>query len=214
MSLSPAIVDAIIFDMDGTLWNACHSYAQVWNITLSHFGKTGHITEHDMQPYMGMAIEDIMNGLLVDYEGLDHRAFLDDAMQVEEDFMPVHGGVLYPGVIEGLEKLSCTRQLFMVSNCGPAGLVNFMRFTGTESFFIDTMTYGENPVPKSANMRCLVAKHQLAHAVYMGDTQSDCEEAHKAGLPFAHAAYGFGQCSNPDWSFNTFNEFVEYFLKK
>ncbi len=93
MNVSLNLIDAIIFDMDGTLWNASDSYAEVWNIALSHFGKKGHFTGSDMHPYMGMAIEDIMTGLLSEYEGLDHQEFLAKAMQIEVDLMPVRGGV-------------------------------------------------------------------------------------------------------------------------
>ncbi len=214
MNVSLNLIDAIFFDMDGTLWNASDSYAEVWNIALSLFGKKGHFTGSDMHPYMGMAIEDIMTGLLSEYEGLDHQEFLAKAMQIEVDLMPVRGGVLYPGVFDGLEKLSRHYKLFMMSNCGPTGLVNFMSFTKTRPFFIDSLTYGENPAPKSVNIQHLVMKHHLQHAVYVGDTQADCDESHKAGLPFVHAAYGFGQCNDPEWRITSFGDFVSLFLEQ
>ena len=55
-------------------------------------------------------------------------------------------------------------------------------------------------------------RNGIAHPLYIGDTQGDCDEAHRAGVPFAFAAYGFGSCSNPDMSFDSFNAIVDYFM--
>ena len=35
-------------------------------------------------------------------------------------------------------------------------------------------------------------------AVYVGDTEGDENAAHAAGIPFIHAAYGFGAAQNPE----------------
>lgn len=212
MFLHPQSVDALIFDMDGTLWNATASYAQVWNVALLQFGIEAHFTASDMLPFMGMPIELIMNGLLSQYTQLDHAKFLDLAFKLEIDMMPQLGGVLYPGVRDRLEKLSKFYKLFLLSNCGAQGLKNFMNFTGTQPLITDSISYGENPVPKSQNLQYLIAKHGLKNPLYMGDTQADANEAHKAGLPFVHAAYGFGKCHDAELSFNSFTAFASYFL--
>ena len=31
-------VDSLIFDMDGTLWDAMKSYAEVWNVAFKEYG--------------------------------------------------------------------------------------------------------------------------------------------------------------------------------
>ena len=43
-------------------------------------------------------------------------------------------------------------------------------------------------------------------AIYIGDTQGDEKETHLAGLPFIHAAYGFGKANNPEGVINDFSE--------
>ena len=62
------------------------------------------------------------------------------------------------------------------------------------------------------NIKALVERNGIAKPLYIGDTQGDCDEAHRAGVPFAFAAYGFGSCSNPDLSFDSFNTIVDYFM--
>jgi phosphoglycolate phosphatase len=39
-------------------------------------------------------------------------------------------------------------------------------------------------------------RNGIERAIYVGDTMGDCEAARAAGIPFLHAAYGFG--SVPD----------------
>ena len=46
-------IEAIIFDMDGTLWNALKSYAHIWNVCMAEFGIEGHIVADDLLKYMG-----------------------------------------------------------------------------------------------------------------------------------------------------------------
>lgn len=41
----------------------------------------------------------------------------------------------------------------------------------------------------------MIKRNNLTSAVYIGDTQGDCNAAAEAGVPFVHAAYGFGKIS-------------------
>ena len=43
-------------------------------------------------------------------------------------------------------------------------------------------------------------------AVYVGDTAGDMTAAHSAGLPFIHAAYGFGTADSPEYVISSFSE--------
>ena len=38
----------------------------------------------------------------------------------------------------------------------------------------------------------MVARNGMKHPLYIGDTQGDYNAASAAGVPFLHAAYGFG----------------------
>ena len=46
---------AIIFDMDGTLWNALDSYARIWNVCMREFAISGQIEAADLLRYMGFS---------------------------------------------------------------------------------------------------------------------------------------------------------------
>lgn len=203
---------AIIFDMDGTLWNATASYAEIWNICSAEFGVSKKVTSGMLKQYMGKQLEDILFGLFGCEPDFNVEAYIRRLGEIEDEMMPKLGGILYPGVTEGLKQLSRNYMLIAQSNCGVMGLRNFMSFTRTTELFTDSLTYGESPVPKSENIKILMNRNKLSNAIYVGDTQGDCDNAHRAGLPFAHATYGFGQCEDADLSFDSFDDLVKYFM--
>ena len=44
----------------------------------------------------------------------------------------------------------------------------------------------------------VIERNRLDRAVYLGDTLGDQRAAEEAGIPFLHAAYGFGQIANDE----------------
>ncbi len=56
-------IDSLLFDMDGTLWNATDSYAEIWNRCFADCGIDICITGNDLVSYMGKPIEIIVNGI-------------------------------------------------------------------------------------------------------------------------------------------------------
>ncbi len=212
MDCSLANIDSIIFDMDGTLWNATDSYAKIWNVTCHDFGMEAGFMGKDLVQFMGMSIESIIEHLLGRNMTVDKAVFLKRLMENEDALMPQLGGVMFSGVKESLEKLSVDFRLFMLSNCSARGLKNFVNYTGTAHLFEGLLTQGERPVEKCENLQYLASKFSLKNPTYVGDTQGDCNQCHAAGMPFTYAAWGFGHCDNAEWKFNTIEEMTMNFL--
>ncbi len=206
--------DSLIFDMDGTLWDAMSSYCKIWNICFEKCGLRFPYTEDDVRAYMGYTIDYIFDDI-VRRTGVEinRQKFLEDIEDEENMRMATLGGNLYDGVRDGLAQLSEHYKLFMVSNCSRFGLVNFMKFSGTTQYFTDSLSFGQKRVPKNENMKILIDRHLLKHPVYVGDTQADCDQTHKAGIPFVYASYGFGKCEDYDMKIESFIELVSYFSK-
>jgi len=213
MGINIKKTDSIIFDMDGTLWNATNSYALIWNQTCEFYGIKSSFSGADLEKFMGMRIEEILDNLLGYNIPISKKSFLKTLGENENQMMPLLGGILFEGVKEGLDNLHKKYRLFMMSNCSARGLINFTLFTGTSSLFSGLLTQGERPVSKSENLRYMSELYSLVSPVYVGDTQSDCDQAHLAHMPFVHAKYGFGRCENPDFSCNNFNEIVDFFMR-
>lgn len=200
-------MDALIFDMDGTLWDAVDSYSKVWNETFRELGiPVEPVTRQRLMGTMGLPLEKI---LAIIAPGLkDKELFLKVLDRNEDRMMPQLGGRLFPGVRSTLETLSKQMPLFMVSNCGAHGLDNFLDYTGLRPLFRDTLTHGQNGLSKGENISLICRRHHLSDAAYVGDTKSDAIACRQAGIPIIWAAYGFGTVTDPDAVINKFQDLI------
>ncbi len=203
-------VDSIIFDMDGTLWDAMSTYVEVWNRAFAEYGVDGSITSDILLKGMGKPLNEIKEILGSQFEiNVDSDSFLQRVYEIEDEIMPTMGGELYPGLVDGLKQLAKRYKLFLVSNCGENGLLNFMEFAGVKAYITDYVSYGMNPQSKSQNILMIKDKHNLKNPIYVGDTQGDSDQTHAAGLPFVFCSYGFGKCDDYELKIDTFGELVE-----
>lgn len=201
-------IDSIIFDMDGTLWDAVDSYAVIWNVTLDRAGVPHEpVGREDLIRLMGSYLDDILEQLIPNLD--KRREVLESVMINEAEMMPRLGGVLYPGVRDTIRRLAADYRLFMVSNCGASGLENFVEYNSLQPYFTDLLSHGGTGRSKADNIRALVDRYGLQRPVYVGDTQSDAESAHAAGVPIIWAEYGFGTVSNPDAVLDRFERLPE-----
>lgn len=184
--------DSIMFDMDGTLWDAVDSYCAVWNKTIADLGiDHAPVTRQELLSNMGKLLGDIIDTLVPECSG--ESRFTEGLAASEVEMMPRLGGRLYPGVADTVSQLSKTHKLFMVSNCGRRGLPNFLRFTGLEPYFTGHLAYGDTGKGKDVNIKLVKERYNLSSPLYVGDIRADMEAAHSAGVPFAWASYGFGK---------------------
>ena len=115
----------------------------------------------------------------------------------ENAYVAAHGGVLYPGVEQTLAALSARWPLFLVSNCQDGYIEAFFRAHGLGRYFTDYENPGRTGLPKADNIALVAERNGLRRPLYIGDTQGDYDAASKAGVPFLHAAYGFGRIDRP-----------------
>lgn len=191
------LCDGLLFDMDGTLWDAVDSYIRIWNDTFAQLDVQAQpVTRSRLMGTMGLTLEQILTELVPNLGDKDEFLRVLDAN--ETSLMPVLGGVLYPGVTDTLKQLSEKIPLYLVSNCGSYGLANFMQYTGLKPLFSGAASHGENGLSKAQNIKLVVERYGIKHPVYVGDTQTDCLSAHSAGVPFIWAKYGFGTAVKAD----------------
>lgn len=188
--------DSIIFDMDGTLWDAVDSYCLIWDKSLAQCGYSQPpVTREMLIKLMGKTLDKIIQ--IIVPEAADDPVFFQTLDRNEREMMPELSGRLYPGVTETIHKLSDHYRLFMISNCSSHGLPNFLRYTGLEPYITDTLSNGDTNLDKAGNIELMVKRHGLKRPIYVGDTQGDSDSCAKAGIDFAFASYGFGTVSNP-----------------
>ena len=111
----------------------------------------------------------------------------------ENDYLRQHGGILYAGLEDMLKTLKEEGYfLSIVSNCQEGYIEAFLAYHEMEKYFDDTENFGHTRHGKGHNIRLVLERNGIDRAVYVGDTQGDYDAAMEAGIPFIHAAYGFG----------------------
>ena len=186
--------DGLLFDLDGTLWDSVDAICLSWNRALERLAPryAGRITRPRLIGCMGMLLPDIVRKLLPEADLKQLAPAMEAMLEEENAYVAAHGGILYPQVPETLEILARDYPLFIVSNCQDGYIEAFFQAHGLGKFFKDFENPGRTGRPKGDNIALVVQRNGLKHPLYIGDTQGDCNAAAQAGVPFLHAAYGFG----------------------
>ncbi len=205
MTIDP---DSLIFDMDGTLWDAVDSYAVIWDRTFDQCGiRRTPVTRGELMAQMGRHLEDIVDALAPSLP--DREGFLARLDANEHSMMPVLGGRFYPEVRETIAAVAPGRHLFMVSNCGSHGLENFINLAGIRPYITEALSHGGTGRDKAANIADLITRYNLRSPYYVGDTQGDADAAHRAGAGMIFCSYGFGHVAEPDMTIACFKQLKE-----
>jgi len=199
----------IIFDMDGTLWDSSEGVAISWTeIVGKEYDKERVITAEDIQGVMGRTMDKIADALFAELSKEERMRLLRKCCDYENEYLKQHGGVLFEGLEDTLGKLQENYDLFIVSNCQAGYIEAFLDHYGFWHYFKDIECYGNNGLPKSENIKNIVERNCLKKAVYVGDIQGDYDATMAAGLPFIHAAYGFGTIAQETAKVGSFAELL------
>lgn len=199
----------IIFDMDGTLWDSAPQVADSWNLVFQKNGVTREpLTKEDMYRVMGKTMDVLAAMLLPDLEETKRNELLNLCVEEENDYLRKHGGTLYPNLRQTMEALKEEYDLYIVSNCQSGYIESFLDCYQFHDLFEDIECYGNNGKPKDENIALVVERNKLDKAVYVGDIEGDYEASQKAGIPFIHAAYGFGTISQKVPKIESLSEIV------
>ena len=111
-------MESLIFDVDGTLWDAVALVAEGWNDGLQSMGFAPHCTEQSIRPLFGKTMTEIVQVVVPGVPQEQAMEVMDRCMDGEMARLrrdPCH--IFYPGVKETLTELHKTHRLFIVSNC-------------------------------------------------------------------------------------------------
>lgn len=111
--------DAIVFDLDGTLWDTVSAVVRSWNEVLDRRPEArAHLTEEAMRAYMGKTTEQIAALMLPALPLPEALPLMAECTQSEYAYLRAHGGGrLFDGLRPALEALCAPYDLFIVSNC-------------------------------------------------------------------------------------------------
>lgn len=200
----------IIFDMDGTLWDSAEGVASSWTeVVAKEYTPKRVITAEEIQSVMGKTMDKLSEAIFPTLPENERMELLEKCCNYENEYLRLHGGVLYPRLEETLQELQKKYHLYIVSNCQSGYIEAFLEYYGFGKYFDDIECYGNNGLEKGDNIRKVVERNELTEAVYVGDIQGDYDASKKAGIGFIHAAYGFGTVDADVPRIETFSELIE-----
>lgn len=198
---------AIIFDMDGTMWDTTAAILPVWNEVLRKYPNetSKQISKAEMDSYMGKTLEQIAQLSLPELDIKRSVEILSECCKTECKFLEEKGAIIYPKLIETLKDLKEKYTLLIVSNCQDGYIQSFLTYYKLWDVFDDIEFAGRTGKTKGENISLIIERNGIDKAVYVGDTQSDFDAAKFAGVDFIFAEYGFGNAENYKYSIKEFS---------
>lgn len=203
----------VCFDLDGTLVNSVEDLAAGLNFMRASFGLAP-LTTDEVAGIIGDGIRVLVKRAL-------GNADVDLSLAVAEmqRYYTAHltdMTRLYPGVKEGLQKLSGDgAELAVITNknCGEA--VKILQTLGVADMFSEIIGgdsgYGLKPEPDA--LLALRQKYAVSEKCcwMVGDHYTDLESGRRAGFRRIFCAYGFGECreETPDFSVDSFAQIAD-----
>lgn len=197
---------AVIFDLDGTLWDSGDTVAEAWNDWCGAQGICRRFKPDECRSYCGKTLEEIAALVFPELEKARREELLLGCCMAENLPLSEKGGTLYPDLIPVLEELKKHHFLAVVSNCQEGYIEAFFRGNKTGYLFADSENAGRTGLTKGENIRLVMERNGIRRAVYVGDTDGDRKAAEQAGIPFIHAAYGFSTVERADAVIRSFRE--------
>lgn len=188
-------IEAVIFDLDGTLVDSASDIAEALNRTLEELGHA-RVAEITVRGWIGEGVRSLVG------TGLRHAGSPVPAAQVMDLFMRhyrdclLRSPVLYPGVAEGLAQLRERGMPMAICTNKPQALVPpLLEHLGIENYF-QVLVGGDSlaqrkPDPEPLLHLAQVLGHDVAACLMVGDSATDRDAAVAAGMPVVLVRYGY-----------------------
>ncbi len=194
-------IEVVLFDLDGTLLHTVPDLAAAVNAMLADLGKVA-LPESQVAVYVGKGAENLVHRSLTgSMTELASPADYNKAMAIwQAHYNRINGefAVLYPGVLEGLNKLKAAGlRLGVVTNKPERYTHPLLKRTGLSSYF-DVIVGGDTcerkkPDPMPVTHACVQFKVDPANTLLIGDSINDSLSAKAAGAICWLLPYGYNE---------------------
>lgn len=209
--------EAVIFDMDGTLFETDKLLVPVHHRVFETLREEG-LYEHETPPVerllscLGMLLEDIWRQVMPDSTEAARKRADVLLLQYEREGLERGEGELYPFVEETLRELhSRGIKLFVASNGLEEYVKGVAEFKGIAPLFDGLYSAGEyETLTKVDLVARLLKDHNIQSAWMVGDRSSDVEAGKGNGLQTIGCAYAtYGRASEIEGADVLINDFRE-----
>ncbi len=203
-------MDAVLLDIDGTLWDSTPMVAKAWNQVLNSKAEVAfRATSEKLKGLFGRTLYEIASIIFPELDEKAQRKLIDECCQKEHEYLTAHPGIIFEGVVETIKELAKEYRVCIISNCEAGYIELVMESLGITEYITDFECPGYTGQGKGYNCRLVMARNGFHSAIYVGDTQGDLEACRFAGLPFVYCKYGFGEPEEWDYAVEEFGELPE-----
>ncbi len=189
---------AVIFDLDGTLIDSAPQVRASVNKVLAGHGHRV-VTDDEIIPLLGRGARYTIEGAFAAVDGEKTALEIDRCL---EDYLnhylddPTSRTVIYPGVIEVLEKFHAAGMVMGVCTNKPSTTASLvLEELGLMRFFAAVVAADDvaNPKPAAGHLFETLAAMgaDAVHAVMVGDSESDIAAARGARIASVAVTYGY-----------------------
>lgn len=196
---------AIIFDLDGTLWDTSREVEFVWSKIAKDYNIE--IKDNQIKNIMGLDKNEIIEYFFNNNSELGNQ-FITECQNKENEYLSKFGGGIYKDTIRTIQKLFEIYNLYIVSNCQAGYIETFLDYYNLENYFKDYECSGNTNKNKEENIRLIMKRNNIMDAVYVGDTIKDYQATKNNNIKFIWAEYGFGFCDCYDCKINSIGELL------
>ena len=187
-------IEAVIFDLDGTLLNTLYDLADAVNWALEKYGQPQRTIE-EIRSFVGNGLRNLMMQAVPDGE---ENPVFESLFEFFVDYYKAHCNVKtvpYEGILELMKELKGRGvKIAIVSNKVDAGVkeLNEIHFAEYVDVAIgEREGIGRKPAPDSVNEALRILDVQKEHAVYVGDSDIDIQTAKNAEIRCISVSWGF-----------------------
>ena len=194
-------VDAVAFDLDGTLLDTVHDLAAAVNLLLGELGLSP-LPVDAVRSMVGKGVADLLTRALTRARGAPPRdgEVADLLPRYGEGYASILGRQtqLFPGVVAGLERMrDAGFALAVITNKASRFVQPHLKHAGIAGYFA-TVVGGDDAVAKKPDAApLLLAAARLgvvaARMLMIGDSVNDVAAARAAGSPVLVVPYGYNE---------------------
>ncbi len=193
------MLNAIVFDIDGTLWQTGSSYIYAYHKLCDFYGIEQRATDNEIKDCLGIKIEQVLEKLFPSIE--DKTVLTNQALDSSIEYLLTHSeSCCFEGVTELLKALSEKYEIYLISNCPKKYADTFVHISGTGDYIKNIFTIEDGE--KNENIE-KIASALAGKMLFVGDSPEDYEALFDRYTQyFCYAKYGYKTCEQYDYAIN------------